>query len=228
MQLSGRKAEYIVGIARAIAHGASISGARRLRQRRGDRAPDDAPRGRPVVRGVVPRPRPRPRRRVSAGDLAVRKAFARYYNRGRPLSDAAIRRRARRWGAYQNLAVHYLLAGLRLERPQEAAPEPARHPADPRTAEPERAAGRSPRRPLRGGHDVGRQSREHLSFERLRMDCACGACARLVRLTPAMTWPDEIKKTPEGCTSAGRTAHERIPVRSAPRPLSVRELHGRP
>jgi 3-methyladenine DNA glycosylase/8-oxoguanine DNA glycosylase len=46
----------------------------------------------------------------------VRKAFARYYNRGRPLSDAAIRRRARRWGAYQNLAVHYLLAGLRLER----------------------------------------------------------------------------------------------------------------
>jgi len=35
-------------------------------------------------------------------------------------------------------------------------------------------------------------------FERLRMDCACGACARLVALTPAMTWPDQIQKTPEG------------------------------
>jgi 3-methyladenine DNA glycosylase/8-oxoguanine DNA glycosylase len=30
--------------------------------------------------------------------------------------DEAIRRRARAWGPYQNLAVHYLLAGLRMER----------------------------------------------------------------------------------------------------------------
>jgi DNA-3-methyladenine glycosylase II len=51
-----------------------------------------------------------------AGDLGVRKAFARYYGRGRMASDVAIRRRARAWGPYQNLAVHYLLAGLRLER----------------------------------------------------------------------------------------------------------------
>jgi DNA-3-methyladenine glycosylase II len=49
-----------------------------------------------------------------AGDLAVRKAFDHYYGRGRTLSEEAIRRRARTWGPYQNLAVHYLLAGMRL------------------------------------------------------------------------------------------------------------------
>jgi DNA-3-methyladenine glycosylase II len=49
-----------------------------------------------------------------AGDLAVRKAFEHYYGRGRTLSEEAIRRRARAWGPYQNLAVHYLLAGMRL------------------------------------------------------------------------------------------------------------------
>jgi DNA-3-methyladenine glycosylase II len=49
-----------------------------------------------------------------AGDLAVRKAFEHYYGRGRSLSEEAIRRRARSWGPYQNLAVHYLLAGMRL------------------------------------------------------------------------------------------------------------------
>jgi DNA-3-methyladenine glycosylase II len=49
-----------------------------------------------------------------AGDLAVRKAFDHYYGRGRALSEEAIRRRARAWGAYQNLAVHYLLVGMRL------------------------------------------------------------------------------------------------------------------
>jgi hypothetical protein len=31
-----------------------------------------------------------------------------------PLAEPAIRRRAARWGAHQNLAVHYLLAGRRL------------------------------------------------------------------------------------------------------------------
>jgi DNA-3-methyladenine glycosylase II len=52
-----------------------------------------------------------------AGDLAVRKAFDHYYGRGRTLSEVAIRRRARAWGEHQNLAVHYLLAGMRLQRP---------------------------------------------------------------------------------------------------------------
>ena len=48
-----------------------------------------------------------------AGDLAVRKAFDHYYGRGRTLSEVAIRRRAGGWGSYQNLAVHYLLSGMR-------------------------------------------------------------------------------------------------------------------
>jgi len=52
-----------------------------------------------------------------AGDLAVRKAFHHYYGRGRTLSEVAIRRRASAWGAYQTLAVHYLLAGMRLVKP---------------------------------------------------------------------------------------------------------------
>jgi DNA-3-methyladenine glycosylase II len=49
-----------------------------------------------------------------AGDLAVRKAFDHYYGGRRPLAEETIRRRARAWGPYQNLAVHYLLAGMRL------------------------------------------------------------------------------------------------------------------
>jgi len=117
MQFSGRKAEYIVGIARAITQERVDLGAlaacdneeaiARLTTLRGvGRWSAEWFLARGLGRGDV----------CPAGDLAVRKAFARYYNRGRPLSDAAIRRRARRWGAYQNLAVHYLLAGMRLDR----------------------------------------------------------------------------------------------------------------
>ena len=49
-----------------------------------------------------------------AGDLAVRKAFEHHDGRGRTLSEEGIRGRPRAWGAYQILAVHYLLAGMRL------------------------------------------------------------------------------------------------------------------
>lgn len=53
-----------------------------------------------------------------AGDLAVRKVFERWYPRRRPYTEDAMRRRAREaWGPYQNLAIHYLLAGLRLTTP---------------------------------------------------------------------------------------------------------------
>jgi DUF971 family protein len=34
-------------------------------------------------------------------------------------------------------------------------------------------------------------------FDRLRLDCPCGACAALA-LTPDMAWPTEIKKMPDG------------------------------
>ena len=50
----------------------------------------------------------------AAGDLAVRRAFEHFYNRGRPLDEAAVRRRAAGWGPHQNMAVHYLLAGRQL------------------------------------------------------------------------------------------------------------------
>jgi len=53
-----------------------------------------------------------------AGDLAVRKVFDRFYPRRRPYTEDAMRKRAAEaWGPYQNLAIHYLLAGLRLARP---------------------------------------------------------------------------------------------------------------
>ena len=53
-----------------------------------------------------------------AGDLAVRKVFERHYPRRRPYTEDAMRRRAREsWGPYQNLAIHYLLASLRLAQP---------------------------------------------------------------------------------------------------------------
>lgn len=117
MQFTTRKAEYIVGLAKRVVAGEiDLDGLARR--------PNDAVietitgvRGfgrwsaewflcRGLGRGDV----------CPAGDLGVRRAFEHFYNRGRPLSERAIRRRAARWGAHQNLAVHYLLAGQRLDR----------------------------------------------------------------------------------------------------------------
>jgi DNA-3-methyladenine glycosylase II len=115
MQFSQRKAEYIVGLARAIEageidvtrleDGANEENLTCLTGVRGfGRWTAEWFLARCLGRGDV----------CPAGDLAVRKAFARFYHRGRPVSEVAIRRRAKRWGDYQSLAVHYLLAGLRL------------------------------------------------------------------------------------------------------------------
>jgi DNA-3-methyladenine glycosylase II len=116
LQFTVRKAEYIVGLANRI-----VSGEMDLKAL-GTRSNEEVIETLTNVRGlgrwtaewflarglgrgdVCP-----------AGDLAVRKAFARFYNRGRELSERAIRRRAAGWGPHQNLAVHYLLAGQRLE-----------------------------------------------------------------------------------------------------------------
>ena len=117
MKFSGRKAEYIIGLARRVDDGVlDLAG---LTARSNEEVIEalTAVRGlgrwtaewflaRGLGRGDV----------CPAGDLAVRKAFAHYYNRGRGLSDRAIRRRAARWGEHQNLVVHYLLAGQRLAR----------------------------------------------------------------------------------------------------------------
>lgn len=117
MKYSRRKTEYIRDLARAVVSGAldldGLAAApneevvdRLTRQRGLGRWTADWFLARCLGRGDV----------CPAGDLAVRKAFDRYYGHGRSLSEAAIRRRARAWGDYQNLAVHYLLAGMRLER----------------------------------------------------------------------------------------------------------------
>jgi DNA-3-methyladenine glycosylase II len=118
MQFSVRKAEYIRDLAAAAAAGevdlAGMADAandaiiERLTSRRGlGRWTADWYMARCLGRGDV----------CPAGDLAVRKAFEHFYGRGRRLGEDAIRRRARAWGAHQTMAVHYLLAGMRLARP---------------------------------------------------------------------------------------------------------------
>lgn len=115
MKFSTRKAEYIIGLARLVARGdldfdhlaklpndQVIAGLTRVRGL--GRWSAEWFLARALGRGDV----------CPAGDLGVRKCCAHFYNRGRPVSEQAIRRRARQWGHYQSLAVHYLLAGLRL------------------------------------------------------------------------------------------------------------------
>jgi DNA-3-methyladenine glycosylase II len=118
MQFSARKAEYVIGLAQASAAG-------------GLRLEDLVALDNAGVVDVLTRLRGLGRWSAEwflarclgrgdvcpAGDLAVRRAFSRYYHRGRAVGEVAIRRRARAWGAHQSLAVHYLLAGLRLAAP---------------------------------------------------------------------------------------------------------------
>jgi DNA-3-methyladenine glycosylase II len=115
MQFTVRKAEYIVGLARQVAAGQlDLEGL-------AARGNDEVIEALTAVRGFGRwtaewfLARGLGRRDVCpAGDLGVRRAFAHFYNRGRELSERAIRRRAGAWGPHQNLAVHYLLAGQRL------------------------------------------------------------------------------------------------------------------
>ena len=116
MKFTVRKAEYIIGLHGGGGAG-SISTPSAALQRGGHRDADGGARlgrwtaewflARGLGRGDV----------CPAGDLAVRRAFEHFYNRGRALSERAIRRRASRWGEHQNLAIHYLLAGQRLAAP---------------------------------------------------------------------------------------------------------------
>src|SRR2546426_3000729 len=117
MKFSHRKGEYIRDLARAVVSGRldldALAAApsevviERLTRERGlGRWTADWFLARCLGRGDV----------CPAGDLGVRRAFEHFYGRARTRSEEAIRRRARAWGEYQNLAVHYLLAGMRLER----------------------------------------------------------------------------------------------------------------
>jgi DNA-3-methyladenine glycosylase II len=119
MQFSTRKAEYIIGLARLVTRGeldferlAALPNAEvieELTRIRGfGRWTAEWFLARALGRGDV----------CPAGDLGVRKAFGRFYAGGRALSERAIRRRAAAWGPHQNLAIHYLLAGLRGLQPK--------------------------------------------------------------------------------------------------------------
>lgn len=114
MQFSARKAEYIIGLARLVESGAldvdelsrldNGGVIERITEVRGlGRWTAEWFLARGLGRGDV----------CPAGDLGVRKAFGAFYFKGRQVSEEGIRRLAGRWGDYQNLAVHYLLAGLR-------------------------------------------------------------------------------------------------------------------
>jgi DUF971 family protein len=44
-------------------------------------------------------------------------------------------------------------------------------------------------------------------FEHLRRGCACGVCAELTDVEPAMVWPDAIKRTDGGLAVKWSDAH---------------------
>ena len=123
MQFSARKAEYLIGLAEAIAAGTlDLAGL--------IRAPDAEVIARlTALRGLgqwtaewflargLGRPDVCP-----AGDLGVRRAVEALCVRGRACDAARVRRRALAWRPYRSLAVHYLLAGLRRTRAAATAP----------------------------------------------------------------------------------------------------------
>lgn len=131
MQFSWRKAEYIVNLARLVASGelkfeefpklSNDEVIERIIQVKGlGRWTADWLLARGLGRGDV----------IAAGDLGVRKAVGKFYFNGQAPSSEEVRTFATRWGAFQSLAVHYLLAGLRwpdLPAPT-APPAPTRRP----------------------------------------------------------------------------------------------------
>ncbi len=115
MQFSWRKAEYIVNLARLVTSGelrleefcqlSNVEVIERITRVKGlGRWTADWLLARGLGRGDV----------VAAGDLGVRKAVGKFYFSGDIPSVDEVRAFAARWGPYQSLAVHYLLAGLRL------------------------------------------------------------------------------------------------------------------
>jgi DNA-3-methyladenine glycosylase II len=134
MQFSWRKAEYIVNLARLVVTGelkfeefpqlSNDQVIERITQLKGlGRWTADWLLARGLGRGDV----------IAAGDLGVRKAVGKFYFNGQPPPIDEVRTFAARWGVFQSLAVHYLLAGLRWpDLPATAMPPtPARRPRKP-------------------------------------------------------------------------------------------------
>ena len=106
---SGRKAEYVVGLARSDLDLAGL----------GVLSDDEIKDTLTALPGIgewtadwflarhLARPRAWP-----AGDLAVRKAVSRFYGEGRDLSINEVRALGERFAPFENLSAHYLLAGL--------------------------------------------------------------------------------------------------------------------
>jgi DNA-3-methyladenine glycosylase II len=106
---SGRKAEYVVGLARSDL---DLTGLGALTD-------DEIKERLTALPGIgewtadwflarhLARPRAWP-----AGDLAVRKAVSRFYGEGRDLSIDEVRVLGERFAPFENLSAHYLLAGL--------------------------------------------------------------------------------------------------------------------
>jgi DNA-3-methyladenine glycosylase II len=129
MQFSWRKAEYIVNLARLVATGElrlqefpqlpNEAVIERITQVKGlGRWTADWLLARGLGRGDV----------IAAGDLGVRKAVGKFYFGGQTPSIDEVRAYAARWGSFQSLTVHYLLAGLRLPDllPAASSPKPLR------------------------------------------------------------------------------------------------------
>jgi DNA-3-methyladenine glycosylase II len=132
MQFSWRKAEYIVNLAQLVAtrelrleefpHLSNDEIIERITHVKGlGRWTADWLLARGLGRGDV----------VAAGDLGVRKAVGKFYYTGQTPSIDDTRSFAARWGIFQNLAVHYLLAGSRMpDIPPRASPSiSARRPS---------------------------------------------------------------------------------------------------
>jgi len=106
---SGRKAEYVVGLARSDLDLAGLGA-----------LPDDEIKsiltalpgiGEWTADWFLARHLGRPRA-WPAGDLAVRKAVSRFYGEGRDLTTEEVRQMGERFTPFQNLTAHYLLGGL--------------------------------------------------------------------------------------------------------------------
>ena len=151
---SRRKAEYVIGLARADLDLDELAGAAR---RRGPRAAHGAPRARPVDGRMVPRAPPR-----AAARVAGRRP--RPAQGGRSSSTVSTcTSSARASIPFQNLSAHYLLTGLRVPADEHPPRHDRRRGRAPRAlggvrARGARAAGRRAR-DVGGG--VGRRPREH-------------------------------------------------------------------